>query len=67
MTWAYRVTSLGLEFALPALGGYWVDRWTGWGPGGLLVGAVAGFSVGMMHLIQIAREGAPGRPTGRSQ
>jgi ATP synthase protein I len=68
--WAARITTVGLEFALPPLLGALVDRWMESGPWGALVGAVLGFSIGMGHLLQIAREGtgpqAPGprRPSG---
>jgi len=58
--WAYRVTSVGLEFVLPALAGYWIDGRLGSGPVGMLLGAVLGFTVGMVHLIQIARRGTQG-------
>ncbi len=49
------MTTLGLEFALPALAGHVVDRKFGSAPVALLVGMVAGFAVGMMHILRIAR------------
>jgi hypothetical protein len=57
MAWASRVTTLGLEFSLPALGGHWLDTRLGTRPWLTLVGSVIGFAVGMMHLLRIAREG----------
>ena len=59
MQWASRVTTVGLEFALPPLLGVWLDRWWGTTPWATVVGAVLGFAVGMMHILRIARE-APG-------
>jgi len=56
MTWASRVSFLGLEFALPAILGDYLDRKMGTGPVGLLVGMVVGFAVGMSHILRIARD-----------
>jgi len=53
--WASRITALGFEFSLPPIVGYLVDRWLGSNPIGILVGMIIGFLVGMMHLLQIAR------------
>jgi ATP synthase protein I len=55
VTWASRVTALGLEFALPALAGYFLDQRWRTGPVLILVGTALGFAVGMMHLLRIAR------------
>ncbi|MFO0910545.1 MAG: AtpZ/AtpI family protein [Isosphaeraceae bacterium] len=55
--WASRVTTVGLEFALPPLMGAFLDRWWGISPVATLLGAVLGFAVGMMHLLKIARSG----------
>ena len=57
MEWASRVTTVGLEFALPPLAGAGLDRWWGTSPWATVVGAVLGFAVGMVHLLRIAREG----------
>ena len=54
--WASRITSLGLEFSLPIVGGYWLDLRQGTSPVATLLGLVLGFAVGMVHLLQIARE-----------
>ena len=66
LQWASRITSLGLEFALPTLAGAYLDhRWHS-SPAGALTGMVLGFVVMILHLLQIAREGsAP--PTGRRE
>ena len=60
--WATRVTSIGLEFALPPLLGGYLDR--RWGLGSLLtiVGSIFGFLAGMVHLLAIAREDAKANP-----
>jgi F0F1-type ATP synthase assembly protein I len=58
MTWASRATALGMEFVLPPVLGHYLD--TRWGTEPLLtvLGAVFGFSAGMVHLLQIARQGS---------
>lgn len=63
--WATRVTSIGLEFALPPLLGGYLDR--RWGTGSILtiVGALFGFTAGMVHILAIAREDASPGPTRR--
>ncbi len=60
--WATRVTTIGLEFALPPLLGGYLDR--RWGLGSVLtiVGALFGFLAGMVHLLAIAREDAKANP-----
>jgi hypothetical protein len=65
--WATRVTSIGLEFALPALLGGYLDRRLGTGSLLTILGAVFGFVAGMVHLMAIAREetGAPAAGRGR--
>jgi ATP synthase protein I len=59
MMWASRVTTLGLEFSLPALGGHYLDRWWHSSPWATMTGVILGFAVGMLHLLRIAKE-APG-------
>jgi F0F1-type ATP synthase assembly protein I len=58
MQWASRVTTLGLEFALPPLLGVYLDRRWGSTPLATVIGAVLGFAVGMMHVLRIARQGS---------
>ena len=57
MQWASRITTVGLEFALPPLMGAGLDGWWRTSPWATVVGAVVGFAVGMMHILRIAREG----------
>jgi ATP synthase protein I len=60
--WATRVTTIGLEFALPPLLGGVLDR--RWRLGSILtiLGALFGFLTGMVHLLAIAREDARANP-----
>lgn len=60
--WATRVTSIGLEFALPPLLGGYLDRRWGLGSALTIVGALFGFLAGMIHLLAIAREDAKATP-----
>ena len=60
IAWASRITTLALEFVLPTLAGWWLDGKLGSRPVGMIVGAILGFLVGMVHLLQIAR--GPKRP-----
>lgn len=64
MLWASRVTTVGLEFALPALAGLWLDGKWSVGPLGVIAGAAIGFTMGMFHLLRISRGGidGPGTP-----
>lgn len=59
--WASRITTLGFEFSLPAFLGHYVDLRLGSNPVGLLIGMVLGFTVGMLHLLRIARDSS--KPT----
>ncbi len=49
---------MGLEFALPPLGGGYLDRRWGTGSFWTIVGAILGFLIGMAHLMTIARVAA---------
>jgi hypothetical protein len=54
MEWVAKITTVGLEMALPAIGGHYLDRRLGtsyW----QLVGIVLGVVVGMWHLLQMTR------------
>lgn len=53
IAWAYRLTSVGLEFCLPALAGLILDRRWGSKPWATLAGAVLGFGLGMYHLLRM--------------
>ena len=66
ITWAYRVTAIGLEFGLPALLGYALDRRWDSSPVATLIGACLGFAAGMVHLVQLAsKDRRP--PSGRGR
>ncbi|WP_390622217.1 AtpZ/AtpI family protein [Tautonia marina] len=54
LIWAYRISTLGLEFSLPALAGFALDRRWGTAPTATLVGACLGFFLGMLHMIRLA-------------
>ena len=56
--WATRVTTVGLTFVVPSLFGVGLDRWWGTSPIALLIGTVLGFTLGMVEVLRIAREGA---------
>jgi F0F1-type ATP synthase assembly protein I len=52
--WAARLTTISLEMALPALGGFWVDQKLGTKCLFLILGAVLGFVVGFWQLLKLA-------------
>ena len=60
MEWASRITTLGLEFSLPAVAGHFADRRLGTAPVILLVGMTLGFALGIFHLVRIARDSSRG-------
>ena len=63
LTMAHRGITLGLEFALPALGGFALDRRWGTHPALTLLGATLGFVAGLYHLLRISRPAPrPGGP-----
>lgn len=57
---ASRITTIGLEFALPPVVGFGVDYYLGTTPAATIVGAVLGFSVGMLHAIRMSSDLAAG-------
>jgi F0F1-type ATP synthase assembly protein I len=59
LEWSARLMTIGLEMALPAAGGYWLDLRTGTSPLFVITGVILGFAVGMWHLLQIARQDDP--------
>jgi F0F1-type ATP synthase assembly protein I len=61
MEWASRLMSIGLEMALPGLGGYWLDQWLGTKVVFLILGASIGFAAGMWQLIQLTKTKKPGQ------
>lgn len=56
MDWGARVTSIGLEFALPAVLGHFLDKWLGWTPWLTIVGAILGMTSGMIHILRLPAE-----------
>lgn len=57
MQWASRISSLGMEVVVPTLIGAAIDHRFGTSPAVLLIGAVAGFLLFMVHILRIATEG----------
>ena len=68
MEWGTRVTAIGLEFALPALLGFGLDRWWHTAPWMTVGGAILGVGMGMLHVIRLASEpqGSPRRGQSKS-
>lgn len=53
--WVAKITTVALEMVLPTVGGAYLDRH--WGTRyGALLGLILGVSVGLWHLLQLARE-----------
>jgi ATP synthase protein I len=52
--WTSLVTTVAAEMSLPALGGYWLDRWLGTKAVFLVLGAVFGLVMGLWHLLKMA-------------
>ncbi len=63
LQWASRLTTIALEMVLPGLGGFWLDQWLGTGVVFLILGVIAGFWLGLSHLLQISRAAAVGKRT----
>jgi len=61
--WSTRLMTIGLEMALPAAAGYWLDLHISTSPVFVILGALLGFIAGMFHLLQIARFQGPKKPT----
>ena len=62
LEWSTRLTAIGLEMALPAGGGYWLDHRIDTAPVFVILGAMLGFATGMFHLLQIAKQQGKGQP-----
>ncbi|MBN1910796.1 MAG: AtpZ/AtpI family protein [Pirellulales bacterium] len=65
MGWVSQVTTIGLEMALPALAGHWLDQRLGTKLVFLLLGTVLGFATGMWHLLKLAdanKKSTPSKP-----
>jgi F0F1-type ATP synthase assembly protein I len=55
MEWSTLLMAIGLEMAIPAGGGYWLDLRIGTMPVFASLGAILGFSAGLFHLLRITR------------
>lgn len=56
LEWSSRITTIGLEFSVPALLGFGVDQWLRTSPAATVTGAFLGFGVGMLHSLRMAKE-----------
>ncbi len=56
MEWGTRVTTIGMEFAVPALLGYGLDRWLHASPWFTVIGAFLGLGIGMVHVLRLPQE-----------
>jgi ATP synthase protein I len=65
LDWGTRITSIGLEFAVPAFLGFGLDRWWHTGPWLTILGSLLGLVVGMLHLVRLAATLSRSGPTGR--
>ncbi|MBI2808809.1 MAG: AtpZ/AtpI family protein [Planctomycetes bacterium] len=50
------LAQVGVEMALPAVAGFYLDQWLGTNPWITIVAAVIGFAAGLIHLIVILRQ-----------
>ena len=57
---ASRVTSIGMQMALPPTLGWWLDEKFHTTPWLLIGGAVLGFTVSMLELIRLAKDSEKG-------
>lgn len=55
MAWSSRITTISLEMVLPAVFGHWLDEWLGTWVVFITLGAIAGMTVGLMHLVQMTK------------
>jgi len=68
MEWTSRITTISIEMVLPALLGHWADRKLGTRVVFVLIGAIAGMTLGLWHLLQItAPPSAKGPKSGPPQ
>ena len=55
MYWVSMVSTVGLELAIPAGVGVWLDRQWGTSPWLVMLGALVGFATAMGHLLRLAQ------------
>ena len=65
LDWGSRITTIGLEFALPAVLGFGLDRWLNTGPWLTIAGSLLGLLVGILHMIRLAVTLSRSGPTGQ--
>jgi hypothetical protein len=65
--WGTRITAIGLEFALPVLVGFGLDRWWNTIPWLTVLGAFLGLAVGMVHVFRLAGQLPGNPPAGRGR
>lgn len=53
-----QLSQVGLEMVVPIGLGYLVDRWFNLGPWGMIVGAVCGLILGLVHLVKLSNQDA---------
>jgi ATP synthase protein I len=53
---ATRVTSIGIQMALPPTAGWWLDVRFGTSPWLTIVGVILGFSISMIELMRLAKD-----------
>ncbi|MDR3617874.1 MAG: AtpZ/AtpI family protein [Paludisphaera borealis] len=56
LDWSARVTTIGLEFCVPAVLGHVVDRWLSTAPWLTVLGALLGMAIGMLHVLRLPGE-----------
>lgn len=54
MDWVARITTAGMSFGIPALGGYWLDQQLGTGYWLTMVGFLLGMFAGSWQLMKVA-------------
>lgn len=61
------LSQVGLEMVAPIGLGLAVDHFLGWSPWGVIVGAVLGFAVGLVHLIVVVSKDDDSSPPRANQ
>ena len=56
LEWSTRLITIGLEMAVPIVGGYWLDRRFGTLPLFVCIGALLGLALAAWQFYRIARE-----------
>ena len=53
--WASQISTMGLQVALPALGGYLLDQRWGTSPVLLIIGVFLGFAISLYSIIKLTQ------------